>query len=203
MSEKSGKPNRQVQRTKSWIFDAVMLLMDEKPYNKITVSDITEKAGIARQTFYYTYNDKDDVIFEYLLNTFNTDLMSIETAQKGDKQNKIVFIFDYQYMVRNQEILKKILSIPEIESRIFRDLQKYPISLIEPYRENLSEEEYLICRYKLCYQITGFLSMFFDWFISGMPMPVEKFIPMINAMNIPRTIQYRNIPGVEVRIKEE
>jgi len=201
MSEKSGKPNRQVQRTKSWIFDAVMLLLDEKPYNKITVSDITEKAGIARQTFYYTYNDKDDVIFEYLLNTFNTDLMSVETRQKGDKQNTIVFIFDYQYMARNQEILKKILSIPEIESRIFRDLQKYPISLIEPYRENLSEEEYLICRYKLCYQITGFLSMFFDWFISGMPMPVEKFIPMINAMNTPKTIQYRNIPSIHVRLK--
>jgi len=201
MSEKSGKPNRQVQRTKSWIFDAVMLLLDEKPYNKITVSDITEKAGIARQTFYYTYNDKDDVIFEYLLNTFNTDLMSVETRQKGDKQNTIVFIFDYQYMARNQEILKKILSIPEIESRIFRDLQKYPISLIEPYRENLPEEEYLICRYKLCYQITGFLSMFFDWFISGMPMPVEKFIPMINAMNTPKTIQYRNIPSIQVRLK--
>jgi AcrR family transcriptional regulator len=203
MSEKTGKPNRQIQRTKSWIFDAVMLLMDEKPYNKITVSDITEKAGIARQTFYYTYNDKDDVIFEYLMKTFNTELLSIEAAKENDKQDNIVFIFDYQYMVKNQKILKKILSVDEIESRIFRDLQKYPMSLIEHYRKKLSAEEYLIGRYKLCYQITGLLSLIFDWFINGMPMPVEKFISMINAMNKPRTVQRINIPSVEVRIKNE
>ena len=203
MSEKSGKPNRQVQRTKSWIFDAIMLLMDEKPYNKITVSDITEKAGIARQTFYYTYNDKDDAILDYLLNTFNADLMSIEAAKKSDKKHTIVFEFDYQYMVRNQKVLKKILSITEIESRIFRDLQKYPMSLMEHYRGELSAEEYLIGRYKLSYQITGFLSLFFDWFVNDMPMPVEKLFPMINDMNTPKTVQYNNIPNVEVRIKEE
>jgi len=202
MSEKTGKPNRQIQRTKSWIFDAIMLLMDEKPYAKITVSDITEKAGIARQTFYYTYNDKDDVIFEYLMNTFNADLMSIETAQNDKKQDTILFIFDYRYMVENQKTLKKILSVDDIKSRIFRDLQKYPMSLIENYKKKLSAEDYLIGRYKLCYQITGFLSLFFDWFVNDMPMPVEKFIPMINAMNIPKTVQLRNIPSVEVRIKE-
>jgi len=197
----AGKPNRQIQRTKSWIFDAIMLLMDEKPYEKITVSDITEKAGIARQTFYYTYNDKDDVVFEYLMNSFNTDLLSIETSQNDKKQDIILFIFDYQYMVKNQKILEKILSVDVIKSRIFRDLQKYPMSLIENYKKKLSAEEYLIGRYKLCYQITGFLSLFFDWFVNGMPMPVEKFIPMINAMNIPKTVQLRSIPGVEVRIK--
>jgi AcrR family transcriptional regulator len=203
MSRKTGKPNRQVERTKSWIFDAVMLLMEEKPYNKITVSDIVEKAGIARQTFYYNYNDKDDVVFEYMLNSFNAELLNIETAKKSDKKHTIVFEFDYQYMVRNQKVLKKILSITEIESRIFRDLQKYPMSLMEHYRGELSAEEYLIGRYKLSYQITGFLSLFFDWFVNDMPMPVEKLFPMINAMNTPKTVQYNNIPNVEVRIKEE
>jgi len=202
MTKKPSKPNRQVQRTKSWIFDAIMLLMDEKPYGKITVSDITEKAGIARQTFYYTYNDKDDVIFDYMMNTFNTDLMSIETSKKGEKQDTIVFIFDYQYMVNNKNLLKKILSVNDIQSRIFHDLQQYPMSLMDNYKKKLSAEEYLIGRYKLCYQITGFLSLFFDWFINDMPMPVEKLIPMINSMNIPKAAQYRNIPNVEVRLKD-
>jgi len=200
-ARQAGKPNRQIQRTKSWIFDAIMLLMDEKPYDKITVSDITEKAGIARQTFYYTYDDKDDVIFEYLMNAFSTDLMSIETSQNDKKQDIILFIFDYQYMVKNQKILEKILLIDDIKSRIFRDLQKYPMSLMEHYKKKLSAEEYLIGRYKLCYQITGFLSLFFDWFVNGMPMPVEKLVLMINTMNIPKNIQLRNIPSVEVRIK--
>jgi AcrR family transcriptional regulator len=201
MSQKTDKPNRQVQRTKSWIFEAVMLLMDEKPYGKITVSDITEKAGIARQTFYRNYGDKDDVIFEYLINSFNTEMINIETSQKDSEQNNIVFIFDYQYMVKNKTILKKILSVSEIENRVFRDLQKYPMSLIKQFKGKLSADEYLIGRYKLCYQITGFLSLFFDWFVNDMPMPVEKLISMINSMNIPKTIQLRNIPSILVKLK--
>jgi hypothetical protein len=31
----------QIQRTKQWIFEAMLLLMDEKPYNQIGISEIT------------------------------------------------------------------------------------------------------------------------------------------------------------------
>jgi hypothetical protein len=77
------------------------------------------------------------------------------------------------------------------------------MSLIERYKKQLTAEEYLICRYKICYQITGSLRILFDWYINGMPMPIEKLIPMLNAMNIPKTVQYRHIPGVVVRLKGE
>ena len=200
--QKSSKHNRQVQRTKSYIFEALMLLMDEMPYGKISVSDITEKAGIARTTFYRNYNDKDDVVFEYLLNTFNTELLNIKTVDKDDKQNTIVFMFDYKYMVKHQKTLKKLLSISDIENRIFRELQEFPMSLLEHYKEKLSAWEYLICRYKLCYQITGCLRVLFDWFVNDMPMPVENIVGMLNNMNIPKTAQYRNIPNIVVRIKD-
>ena len=201
MLQKTSKPNRQVQRTKSWIFEAIMLLMDEKPYNKITVSDITEKAGIARQTFYRNFNDKDDVIFEYLVNTFGTELLSTEKTNKDDKQDTIVLTFDYKYMVEHQKNIRKILTTADIENRIFSHVQKFPVSFLEHYRKKLTEREYLICRYKLCYQITGSLRVFFDWFINYMPMPVENIVSMLNAMNIPRTVQYRNIPGIVVKAK--
>ena len=203
MLKKTGKPNRQVERTKSWIFDAVMLLMDEKPYNKITVSDITEKAGIARQTFYYNYDDKDDVVFEYLHNTINTELLNIEKTNKDDKQNNIVLMFDHKYMIKHKKILKKIISIVDIENRIIREGRTLPLSLLEQYKKNLTAEDFLICRYKICYQITGSLSLLFDWFMNDMPMPIESIVSMINAMNIPKIVQYRNIPSIVMRLKND
>ena len=203
MIKKAGKPNRQVQRTKSWIFDAIMLLMDEKPYNKITVSDITEKAGIARPTFYHNYTDKDDVIFEYLMHTANIELLNAGKAGKDDKQDTIVLLFDYKYMITYQKTLKKILATADIENRIFRELQKYPMSFIKQYKSRLTAHEYLVCRYKLCYQITGSLRVLFDWFTNDMPMPIEDIVEMINRMNIPKTVQYRNIPGVLVQVKND
>ena len=202
--KKSSKHSRQVQRTKSWIFDAIMILMEEKPYDKITVSDISEKAGIARTTFYYNYNDIDDVIIEYLNNAVNAEeLLNIEKNKIDDKQNNIIFMLDHKYIIEHRKNLKKILSGANIENRIFREIQKLPMSIIESYKGTLSPEEYLICRYKLCHQITGSLRVFFDWFINDMPMPVETVVLMINAMNIPKTIQYRNIPSIVVRLKGE
>ena len=203
MIPKTGKPNRQVERTKSWIFEAVMLLMDEKPYEKITVSDIAEKAGIARPTFYRNYNDKDDVIYEYLMNTFSMELLDAEKDNKDGKQDTIVLVFDRNYMIKHQKVLKKILSTADIENRIYREGQKWPMSIIGQYKSKLSKHEYLVCRYKICYQITGSLRVLFDWFINDMPMPVENIVTMLNAMNIPKTIQYRNLPSVLVRLKDE
>ena len=193
MLQKSTSHNKQVQRTRSWIFDALMLLMDEKPYEEITVSDIAEKAGVARPTFYRNFNDKDEVVLRYINNTFSTEI--------DENQNNIVLVFDYKYMVKHQKNLKKIIKIVSIENRNYYDLQNYTLSLIEKYKKSLSSEEYLICRYKIYYQMTGSLRVFFDWFINNMPLPIEKIVLMLNAMNIPKTIQYRNIPGVVVRLK--
>jgi AcrR family transcriptional regulator len=167
--------------------------MDEKPYENITVSDIADKAGIARPTFYRNFDDKDEVVLQYLNNSFGTE--------NDDKQNNIILLFDNKYLIKHQKNLKKILSTASIENRIYHELQKYTLSLTERYKKQLSAEDYLICRYKICYQITGSLRIIFDWFINNMPMPVDNIISMLNAMNVPKTVQYRNIPGVIVRLK--
>ena len=201
MLQKTNTNNRQVQRTKSWIFEALMLLMDGKPYSKITISDIADKAGIARPTFYRNYDDKDDVVFEYLRNTFYTEALFGDKNGKTKKQIDFVLLFDHEFMINNQKNLKKILSNTEIENLVFHHIQKLPMSFIEHNLENIQEEEYLIYRYKLCYQITGSLRVIFDWFINNMPIPVDKLVTILNAMNYSNTAQYRTIPNIVVRLK--
>lgn len=201
--KKTKKENRGVQRTKSWIFEAFMTLMDKKSYNKITVSDIAEKAGVARPTFYRYYDDKDEIIIEYLLNTLKPELLNTENDNRDGKQNAIVLTIDQTLIKNHQKNLKKILTTTDIEYRIFREVQKLPLSFIKQYKEKLSPEEYLFCRYKICYQITGSLRALFDWFINNMPMPIETIVLMLNAMNIPKSVQYRNIPSILVRLKNK
>jgi AcrR family transcriptional regulator len=180
-----------------------MFLMDEKPYKKITVSDITEKAGIARQTFYRNYNDKDDVVFEYVKNTMKTDLLKIETNHDSKKRSGIVLTFNYAYIIKHRDKLKKILSTADIENRILREVQEFPLSLIKPFEGELSREEYLIFRYKICCQITGCLRVFLDWFLTDMPLAADKFVSMLNAMTTPGETLYRNIPSIVIRISDE
>ncbi len=45
-----------------YIYQALVELMDKKPYDQITVTDIVKKAGVSRMTFYRHYRDKDDIL---------------------------------------------------------------------------------------------------------------------------------------------
>jgi AcrR family transcriptional regulator len=201
MLKKSTSNNRQVQRSKSWIFEALMILMDEKPYDKITVSDIVKKAGVARQTFYHNFNDKNEVIFACAKNT--DDLSGIEQSGDSKERYQIVLTFNYNYTIKHRKELKKILSTPGIENNILRGIQEIPLALLKPLKKSLSKEEYRICRYKLCYQITGCRRVFLDWFLEDMPLPVDDLASIINAMNTPKDMLYSNIPGIIVRINKE
>ena len=54
--------NKTALTSQSSIIDALLLLMKEKPYSKISVSEICKKAGVSRQTFYSLFDSKEDVI---------------------------------------------------------------------------------------------------------------------------------------------
>ena len=43
--------------TKAYITDTFWQLLEEKPYNKITVQDIVDRCHVNRNTFYYHFQD--------------------------------------------------------------------------------------------------------------------------------------------------
>lgn len=48
--------------TKELLGDALITLCHEEPFEKITVKDLTELAKVNRQTFYYHYHDKQELL---------------------------------------------------------------------------------------------------------------------------------------------
>jgi AcrR family transcriptional regulator len=57
------KLDRRVQRTRKNLQDALVSLIIEKGYPKITIQDIIDRADVGRSTFYSHYRDKDDLLF--------------------------------------------------------------------------------------------------------------------------------------------
>lgn len=51
------KQDRRVKRTKTMMRDALMALMDEKPFSEITAKDVTARADLNRATFYLHYTN--------------------------------------------------------------------------------------------------------------------------------------------------
>ncbi len=48
--------------TKKLIADGFKQLMAKKPFEKITIADITDQCGLNRQTFYYHFQDKYELL---------------------------------------------------------------------------------------------------------------------------------------------
>ena len=63
------KADRRTERTRQLLRQALMELMLEKRYNRITVQNIIDRANVGRSTFYMHYQGKQDLLlsgFEHL-----------------------------------------------------------------------------------------------------------------------------------------
>jgi len=202
MSKNVKSPNRQVQRTCSWIFEALLLLMDEKPYDKISVSDIIIKAGIARQTFYRNFKDKEEVIVQYFSNIFNSELLTIENTNEKDKQENIVLTFNIKYMVNHRNNIKKLLTIVGIKDFFTDSFDEWHKMLYNQRKNKLNKESQLAYWYKIHYQITGIIIVIMDWFKNDMPLPIDNLVKLLNFYTVDTKTIYENVPNIKIKIIE-
>lgn len=111
--------DRRILKTRSVIKESLTSLMKEKPFDKITIKDLTEKANINRATFYLHYMDKYDLLEQNqndILNeirevladafkSFNTQSLPIQDI------NTIIPLLScvYECIGKNSEFVKVLL----------------------------------------------------------------------------------------------
>ncbi len=54
-------------RSQEWLVEALLFLLEEKPYHKISIKEIAEKADLDRSTFYRHFDSKQALLERYLI----------------------------------------------------------------------------------------------------------------------------------------
>jgi AcrR family transcriptional regulator len=81
------KIDARVRRTRDALGDALVALMQEKPFETITVQDVLDRAEVSRSTFYSHYSDKDDLLMSDAEEFFES--ISMALSVHGDQSDRV------------------------------------------------------------------------------------------------------------------
>jgi AcrR family transcriptional regulator len=87
------KLDARVRRTRDALGDALIALMQEKPFDSITIRHVLDRAKIGRSTFYNHFRDKNDLFFSDVDEFFA--LMSTALDRHGDKSNRLLPVHEF------------------------------------------------------------------------------------------------------------
>ncbi|MCR5585770.1 MAG: TetR/AcrR family transcriptional regulator [Lachnospiraceae bacterium] len=108
--------------TKKAIINTFVELLNEVPFDKITVKDIVERCGINRNTFYYHYKD----IYDLLTDVLHSDLSrAVDNSQNYDTWEKGL-VDALSFAIKNKKAVYHIYNSAnrEILKDYFRDIIK-------------------------------------------------------------------------------
>lgn len=106
------QPDPRQERTRQLLREALMALVAERPFEAITITDITRRARVARKTFYAHYADKDTLLIDSIepllvkltegLSNINADTLLVD--------NKPLSYPAFQHVQENAAFYRAILS---------------------------------------------------------------------------------------------
>ncbi|MFC6176703.1 TetR/AcrR family transcriptional regulator [Companilactobacillus huachuanensis] len=96
-----------IQKTRAKIFTALTIILKNKPFDTVTISDICHEAHISRATFYHHYQTKEDIVNAYQ----QTTMKQIYQLLEHSDLNMLTYFERLTiYLDKNAALLGELLS---------------------------------------------------------------------------------------------
>jgi len=130
------------ERSKKWLCDALLELLQEKTYNGITITEICDKAGLVRKTFYRHFTSKESVLVAIIDSMFKEFYENIQD-QKVDLHEMPLAYFTYweQHKVFLQILIKnQLFSLLFDQYVIYLEAMEHIVGTKREYQNELEKE---------------------------------------------------------------
>jgi probable dihydroxyacetone kinase regulator len=165
--------------TKKALAQSLKELGATKILDKITVADITEHCGVNRQTFYYHFNDKYELLsWIYTQELFVPLTQDLTFDNWGDKLIEL-----FKYMKRQKKFFMNTIKssnnfYAEYLEKVLIELFNKAIQDLDIYN-HLDEKEQSVYARFFAYGLTGVIV---DWTLTGMKENEEELACMLQKM---------------------
>ncbi len=175
---KSNQYAQRVQKTKYAVYEALSVLLKEKPLRQISVKELCGRAGINRSTFYNHYGSQYDVLREMgndLLADIAGELSDTKAGDPEAVERQVAQCFrsakDHAQLFRllldgsvDKTFADRLFSLPQIETLLSEALSKS------------SEEEK---KMTISFAIHGSCALLEEWLENGCPQSPEEEAALI------------------------
>ena len=164
--------------TRNVLIDTFLEISEEKPIDKITVSELAGKAGYNRSTFYQYFNDTYHIL-SYIEDELLIYIKDTVISQIGKVHSERFFID--MFIKINEEkgkILKLLFS--DGNSNFHRKLKEALIPLFATQMNLPVNDKQTV--YKLDFYLSGIISILSRWVTSETPMATEEYAVLMREI---------------------
>jgi AcrR family transcriptional regulator len=169
--------DRRIARTKIAIQEALIVLIEEKGFDAILVSDIAERANINRGTFYLHYQDKFDLLDkaqnEIIKNIIQVIIsqthhtLNIDDANCFEKPLPVIVSL-FEYFKENARLLHALLGLEggvRFQSQIKKTFED---NIKVGFLTGMQEKDFLVpTDYLISYAMSAHIGILQNWLKKG------------------------------------
>lgn len=187
MADVTRKTDRRVLRTRTLLRDALMALIVERGYETITIQDITDRADVARATFYLHFKDKDELLMTSMEEVYDDLVRRIGplTEDHLTRQGDPVDLIAFQHVAENVPFYRVMLSERGPASFAVR-LRHYLVRVgWEMYADYAPELKESAAGQAIMHAEAGALIALISWWVeNGLPFTAEEMAWMSHLLGV-------------------
>lgn len=159
------RKNTTSEMMKLYIIESLLLLLEHKDFQSITISEITVKAGVNRSTYYRHFKSKEEIVFCFLDGIMEAYLEQCKTKKQTlEPYLREMFSFFLSYKKELLLLYHNGLSL------ILLDV------LNKHFSEVITSDMPLVEQYRAIYHIGGIFNHFIFWFSRDMKDAPDELI---------------------------
>jgi AcrR family transcriptional regulator len=175
MSTKLSKDLRS-RRTRKWLQESLLVLMKEKSFRDIQVTEIADRAEVSRPAFYLHFHSKEELLLSHVDAVFDEFYASLSSEVNiGDVDRKIVSVLLFKYWAKHADTLKMIFKA-ESDIVLLKRLRDYVAIVMADLRigkrngsSGLKFEDYIVD-----FVAGGAYMLLKKWVTEDMPYTAEQ-----------------------------
>jgi len=180
------KATGQSSYLKECLRDSYFSLLAQKQAGSISVSEIVKLAGVSRMSFYRYYQTKEELVKQYLTDSFNDFIETVKKDQIKDSQETAAIFFSY---FRSEKIRIKLIIEQDMFHLFYDSFTNFlqHSNLVIDSKPNISNKN---LKYYYEYASAGILNLAKSWVLGEMKESDQEMAQVLKAIKIAQGEKY-------------